>query len=209
MHAQGPARTSRKSVKVSDVLIGEADWLQEGSGRTSSSRRRWPTRVFTWLRPRCQPTLNAERPTRRSRPRSRPPRPCRQVHHDLAAASMLAKAGKPLDDDDIDLLRLEHQRLSEPAGRSASELAHSLAVAGHVRGPVRAVRRVRAALRAQAAGQPAAVATTLALVVVTVGLAVLAPATTWRAELVPLLRVRHDAVDRLSPGVGPAVFGRA
>ena len=71
-------------VKVSDVLIGEADWLKKGLAERLESPE-VAERVFTWLRGRAADHADAER--RRDQARQGQGRRrgrAGQVHHDIA-----------------------------------------------------------------------------------------------------------------------------
>jgi hypothetical protein len=171
-------------VKVSDVLIGEADWLKKALTERLDSPD-VAERVFTWLRSRLPTTLALDRDL------------TQQAKDDAVAAvedkfitispgEVLASGGMPLNEETIGLLGLEHDAFLRQLGLG-QRLAHSLAVLGmfvalsvlcgvyvsHYE------RRLLDSLRR--------FSTTLALIVITVGLSVLASGDNVQAELVPLI----------------------
>ena len=111
VQCQGGRPDQRQVVKVSDVLIGEADWLKQGLAERLDSPE-VAKRIFTWLRRRLPTTLTLELAGHASRPRKkRSPRCADQFIEDLCPATCWPRPGKPLKDDTV-----------EPAGAGARQL---------------------------------------------------------------------------------------
>jgi putative nucleotidyltransferase with HDIG domain len=172
----------RQVVKVADVLIGEADWLKKGLAERLDSPE-LATRVFTWLRGRLPTTLKwNESETRLAQRRAADA--VGQKYTLIVPGDVLAPAGKPLED--LSLLTLEHQAYLDTLGLG-HRVAHSLAALGMfvalsvlcgvyvLHYEPKLVENLRR------------LAITLAMIVVTVAMAVLASGDNVRAELVPLV----------------------
>ncbi len=171
-------------VKVSDALIGEADSLKKSLAERLDSPE-VADRVFAWLRPRLPTTLVLDKAaTKRAQDQAAAAVPDNIIK--IMPGDVIAKGGKPLSEDDLNLLALEHDAflrrlpLGERAGHWFSVLgmfvALSILCGAYL---VHYERRLLDNLRR--------FATTLALTVITVGLAVLASGDNVRAELVPLI----------------------
>ena len=172
----------RQVVKVSDVLIGEADWLKKGLAERLDSPE-LATRVFTWLRSRLPTTLKRnETETRLAQKRAEDA--VGPEYHKYIVGDVLAPAGKPLDD--ISLLELEHQAYLE--NRTIGQrLAHSLASLGMFVALSILCGVYVLHYEPKLVDNLRQFTTTLAFIVVTVGLCVIAAADHIRAELVPLV----------------------
>ena len=172
----------RQVVKVSDVLIGEADWLKKGLAERLDSPE-LATRVFTWLRSRLPTTLKRnETEIRLAQDRAAEAVP--PEYRKILLGDMLAPAGKPLDD--LSLLELEHQAYLD--SRSIAErLAHSLASLGMFVALSILCGVYVLHYEPKLVDNLRQFATTLAMIVVTVGLSVVASRDNVRAELVPLV----------------------
>ena len=188
-----------------------ADWR----GRRAQERR-WPSGSSRPKSPSaCSPGCAARLPTTLTLEQRR--HQASQGHGDRRGAPTSSSRSRRATcwprpasrstDDDVNLLELEHQAFLEQSGlgQRAGLFAGR---AGHVRRLERAVRRLRAALRAQAARQLAAVGHHAGPDrdhgrAVGPGLGRQRAGRAGAAD-----GVRHDAVDRLSPRAGAAVFGR-
>jgi len=181
----------QRTVKVSDVLIGDGTALLE-SLRTELESPEVADRLFAWLRPRLEShatlTLDEKAGTAEAMAEAAEAVEPVLVHYKPGRRSEqpLAKAGVPLDEEALQLLRLEHEawvgQRSAPQ-RVARAVAVTLlcftlfVICGVLmrlrrRGPPEDVRRL-------------AVLLGLAIVVVAVGR--WASTDAWRAEVVPLL----------------------
>lgn len=94
-----------QTVKVADVLIGDGVMLKERLrvqlGREAADR------LFAWLRPRLMPTLTLDQTaTEQAIQDAIAATPNATVTY--AAGDVLARAGVPLDNEHIDLMRLEY-----------------------------------------------------------------------------------------------------
>ncbi len=173
-----------QAVKVSDALIGEADWLKKGLAERLDSPE-VADGVFTWLRARLPTTLTLNK-TETKLARDKAVAAVEEKFSMISPGEVLARGGEPLSEDSINRLELEHGAFlaNLPLVQRA---AHSLAVAGMFIAlsvlcgvyVLNYEQRLMESLRR--------FSTTLALIVVTVGLAVMASGDTVRAELVPLM----------------------
>ncbi len=172
----------RQLVRVSDVLIGEADWLKKGLAERLDSPE-LATRVFTWLRSRLPTTLKRnETETRLAQKRAEDA--VGPVYHKYIVGDLLVPAGKPLDD--LSLLQLEHDAYLK--NRTISQrLAYSLASLGMFVALSILCGVYVLNYEPKLVDNLRQFATTLGLIVVTVGLSVLASVDTIRAEIVPLI----------------------
>jgi len=171
-------------VKVSDVLIGEADTLKKSLKELLDSPE-VADRVYTWLRSRLPTTLTwDEQETKRAIEKA--VAAVEDKYITITPGDVLAKAGQPLSEADIDLLKLEHEAFLSQLG-IGGRVARSAAVVGMFVAltilcsayVIHYDRKMLANLRR--------LAITLALVVLTVGLAVMVSGDNLRAELVPLV----------------------
>jgi len=171
-------------VKVSEVLIGEADGLKKSlleKERIDSPEV--AARVFTWLRGHLPTTLTwNEAETKLAQKRAAEAVPNRIIK--IAQGDVLAPAGQPLED--LSLLELEHKAFLEQRS-IASRMAHSLAALGMFVALAILCGVYVLHYEPKLIEDLRRFTTTLALIVVTVGLAVLASANNVRAELVPLI----------------------
>ncbi len=171
-------------VKVSDALIGEADWLKKGLAERLDSPE-VAEGVFSWLRGRLPTTLTLNK-TETKLAKDKAVAAVEEKFSTISPGEVLARGGEPLSEDSIDRLELEHRAFLANLG-FVQRAAHSLAVVGmfialSVLCGVYVLNyeyRLMESLRRFSA--------TLALIVVTVGLAVMASGDTVRAELVPLM----------------------
>jgi putative nucleotidyltransferase with HDIG domain len=172
----------RQVVKVSDVLIGEADWLKKGLAERLDSPE-LATRVFTWLRSRLPTTLKRnETEIRLAQERAAEAVP--PEYRKILQGDVIAPAGKPLDD--LSLLELEHRAYLE--SRSIGErIAHSLASLGMFAALSILCGVYVLHYEPKLVDNLRQFSTTLAMIVVTVGLSVVAARDNIRAELVPLV----------------------
>ena len=171
-------------VKVSDVLIGEADALKQALAERLES----PVvaeRVFTWLRRRL-PTTLTQNTAAIEQAKAKAIAGVEEQYTRINPGDVLAPAGAPIRDDAMNLLSLEHETYLNQLG-IGSRVAYSLAVLGmFVALSVLCgvyVWNYEPRLLHSARG----LAATLALVVVAVGLSVVASADNVRAQLVPLV----------------------
>jgi len=183
---QHPKETPKQSmiVRVSDVLIGEAETLRRNL-YDQLENQVVAARVFDWLRPQLPDTLVINREAR-ARAEKAAESQVKDVYAEFLEGSLIAKAGKPLTQESLDLLRLEYSTM---LGRmsSSDKFNYSLASLGMyiALSTICGVyvlcyeRRLLQSLRR--------FVTMLAVVLVTVGLALIASQDSWRAELIPLL----------------------
>jgi len=174
-------------VKVTDVLIGEADWLKKGLAERLDSPET-ADRVFTWLRTRLPTTLKLNvAATKKAKEQA-----IAAVEDKFITVSpgeVVAKAAVPLaekDDNSLKMLELEHaaylrnlsvwQRVAHAMASLGMFVALTVLCGAYV---VHYERRLLDHLRL--------LVTTLALIVVTVGISVMASSDSLRAELVPLV----------------------
>jgi putative nucleotidyltransferase with HDIG domain len=172
----------RQVVKVSDVLIGDADWLKKGLAERLDSPE-IATRMFTWLRGKLPTTLKRnEAEIRLAQERAADAVP--PEYRKIQVGDLLAPKGKPLDD--MSLLELEHQAYLN--NRSVSErIAHSLASLGMFVALSVLCGVYVLHYEPKLVDNLRQFSTTLAMIVVTVGLSVVAARDNIRAELVPLV----------------------
>jgi putative nucleotidyltransferase with HDIG domain len=172
----------RQVVKVSDVLIGDADWLKKGLAERLDSPE-LATRMFTWLRGKLLTTLKRnEAEIRLAQERAAEAVP--PEYRKIQVGDLLAPQGEPLDD--MSLLELEHQAYLN--NRSVSErIAHSLASLGMFVALSVLCGVYVLHYEPKLVDNLRQFSTTLAMIVVTVGLAVVAARDNIRAELVPLV----------------------
>ncbi len=173
-----------QKVKVSEVLIGEADWLKKALAERLES----PVvaeRTFTWLRERLPTTLVVD-PDLTQQAKENAKAAVEEKFITISPGDVLARGGEPLTEENINLLTLEHDAFLRQLG-FGQRLAHSLAALGmfvalSILCGVYVVHyepRLLQSLRR--------FSITLALIVITVGLSVMAAQDTFQAELVPLI----------------------
>ena len=182
---QSKAQPERSQiVKVSEVLIGEADPLKKQLAERMDSPE-VALRVFTWLRGRLPTTLALNRTaTRQAKEKAVAAVPESVIK--ISPGDPLARGGAPLTEENINLLQLEHATYLDRLG-VGSRLAHSLAAMGMFVAltvlcgayVLHYERRLLENLRR--------FAITLSLIVITVALAVIASGDNVRGELVPLV----------------------
>jgi putative nucleotidyltransferase with HDIG domain len=172
----------RQVVKVSDVLIGDADWLKKGLAERLDSPE-LATRVFTWLRSRLPTTLKRNE-TEIRLAQERAAEAVAPEYRKILLGDVLAPAGKPLDD--MSLLELEHQAYLE-SRHIGERLAHSLAALGMFFALSILCGVYVLHYEPKLVDNLRQFTTTLAMIVVTVGLSVIAARDNIRAELVPLV----------------------
>ena len=115
MHPLG--KTKLHTVKVADVLIGDGVALKERLRRELKDSAT-ADQLFSWLRPRLMPTLTLDqKETEKSIKEAVEATP--DATKSYAAGEVLAKAGVPLDSDDISLLRLEYGTMLKDRRNSA------------------------------------------------------------------------------------------
>jgi cyclic-di-AMP phosphodiesterase PgpH len=171
-------------VKVSDVLIGEADWLKKGLAERLDSPE-VAERVFTWLRTRLPTTLTLNKEeTKRSKDKAVAAVEPKSIA--ISPGEVLAKGGSPLSEDDVNLLALEHRTFLD--GLPLTErAAYSMAVIGMFVALFVLCGTYVWHYEPKLLDDVRRFVTMLILVVTTVGLAVLASGDNVRAELVPLM----------------------
>ena len=181
--AKGKPQQSQVA-KVSDVLIGEADSLKKGLAERLESPE-VSERVFTWLRGRLTTTLSLNRvETKRAQDTA-----VASVPEQFAAilpGELLAPGGQPLSEDDINLLGVEHEAYLKNLGLGP-RIGYSMALLGMFVALSVLCGVYVLHYEPKLMENLRRFATTLALIVITVGLSVLAADDTIRAELVPLM----------------------
>ncbi len=181
---------SQHIVRVSDVQLGECDAIRDALHKQLELEA-VADRLFAWLSPQLKkicPTLTVDE-TRTKDSRESAAKAVDEVFANYTPGQELAAAGKPLGDEQLDLLSLEyatamHLRHAEHSGAMC---LRSLAVIGmvfvcfmacgvymrfHQRGPLVSLTRL---------------IVLLLLAMTTIALARWASANAWRGELVPLL----------------------
>jgi len=96
-------------VSIADVLIGEAEPLRRMLHRTIPSPE-VAERVFDWLRPRLPNTLTYSRDETQRRKEDEVKK-VEDVYAHFRPGDVLAAAGKPLNEETLGLLRLEHDTI--------------------------------------------------------------------------------------------------
>lgn len=172
----------RQVVKVSEVLIGDADWLKKGLAERLDSPE-LATRVFTWLRSHLQTTLKRNE-TEIRLAQERAAAAVAPEYRKIQAGDVLALARVPLDD--LSLLELEHQAYLK-SRKITERLAHSLASLGMFVALSILCGVYVLHYEPKLVDNLRQFSTTLAMIVVTVGLSVVAARDNIRAELVPLV----------------------
>lgn len=171
-------------VKISEVLIGEADWLKKSLAERLDSAE-VAERVFTWLRTRLPTTLTLNKEeTKRSKDKA-----IAAVEDKIITISpgeMLARGGKPLGEEDINLLSLEHAAFLQGLPWT-DRAAYSLAVIGMFVALSVLCGTYLWHYEPKLLNDLRRLITMLVLLVVTVGFARLASGDNVRAELVPLM----------------------
>jgi len=174
----------REVVQLGDVLIGDATAIHK-SLATELKSAPIADHVFAWLRPRLPSTLLLdEDETRKSLQKT--VTSVEQVYTSYEPGQTLAKAGKPLDDVQIDLLCREYaaamaeRGLGPRVSRTAAVVAIILTLFG-LSGIYLQTRERRIVVSFKR------FVVILAMAILTVGLACWASRDAWRAEIVPLL----------------------
>lgn len=171
--------------KISDVMIVEAVVKLQKSLDTKLDSLEVSSRVFAWLAKRLPTTLKLNRPLSEAA-EVKAAAEVKTVYSRIDAGKPLAKAGEPLTEEKLSLLRMEHDAIAAKTGFSA-KLYRSLAVLGMFLAlntlcgyyVYYRERRLLANLRRFGMLQ--------ALIVLTLGLCLIAARDDWRAELIPLL----------------------
>jgi hypothetical protein len=171
-------------VKVSDVLIGQADWLKKGLAERLDSAE-VAERVFTWLRGQLPTTLTLNS-TESKRSKDMAIAAVEDKFITISPGEVLARGGQPLTEDDVNLLGLEHKTFLEHLSLG-QRAAHSLAVIGMFVALFVLCGTYVWHYEPNLLDNFRRLCTTLALIVITVGLSVLASGDDVRAELVPLM----------------------
>ncbi len=171
-------------VKVSDVLIGEADWLKKSLAERLESPE-VAERVFTWLRGRLPTTLALNKAeTKRSKDKAIAA--INDKFITISPGEVLARGGQPLTEENINLLALEHKAFLDQL-RWSQRAAYGLAVVGMFVALFVLCGAYVWHYEPRLVDNLRRFTTTLGLIVVTVGLAALASGDNVRAELVPLM----------------------
>ena len=170
-------------VRVSDVLIGDGNALLEGLAKNPELAP-VARRLFAWLQPRLKPTLSVDDQLTKER-RERAERAVDQVLTEYSVGQTLAKAGRPLEKDEIDLLRTEYDAAMHERPLSRSMLRAGVVTAFIFAGFLLCGIHMRFRQRGPLAS-PARLIVLLLMTVATVALARWA-AEAWRGELVPVL----------------------
>jgi putative nucleotidyltransferase with HDIG domain len=172
-------------VQVADVLLGEAKnglklRLQEELGTGS-----FADRIYGWIEPKLSGSLDIDpEATQQARTEAREKTPQQFVRY--ASGDILAAPGEPVRDDELALLRYEHdefvrrQDARQRAGRSLSMLGLFVAMFTLAGFYVHMHHR-------EVLDDLGHVATLLGLAVVTTIICLFASGDAWRAEIVPLL----------------------
>jgi cyclic-di-AMP phosphodiesterase PgpH len=171
-------------VRVSDVLIGEADSLKQSLAERLDSPD-VAQRVFTWLRGRLPTTLSLDRAATQQA-KERAEAAVEDKFNTILPGEPLAKAGKALSEENMNLLQLEHQEFQDKLSLRA-RVAYSMAVIGMFVAMCVLCGVYVANYEPRLLSNFRRFATALALIVISVGLAVMASADNVRAELVPLV----------------------
>jgi putative nucleotidyltransferase with HDIG domain len=175
----------QQAIPVSDVLIGDGTTIRDAM-RKNRDLSPVADRLFAWLQPRLKPTLTVDSQlTKEAMDQAEQAVPDVLVTYS-AGPSALAKANKPLEYPQLELLRLEYRAML--AQRSWSLwISRALAITVliftafllcggymryHQRGPLNSVTRL---------------IVLLLLATATVGLAQWASTNAWRGEIVPVL----------------------
>jgi putative nucleotidyltransferase with HDIG domain len=174
--------SQRQVVKVADVLIGDADWLKKGLAERLDSPE-LATRVFTWLQSRLPTTLKRnETEIRLAQQRAEEAVP--REYRKILPGDVLAPAGKQLED--LSTLELEHQAYL--AHRTVRQkIAYSFASLGMFLALSILCGVYVLHYEPKLIENLKLFATTLATIVVTVGIATIASRDNFRAELLPIV----------------------
>ena len=176
----------RSSVHISDVLIlvGDRTAIRD-SLRKHPELAKVADRLFAWLQPRLKPTLSVD-DGRTRLAIEQAVKAVKEVRINYSAGQALAKAGQPLEQDQVDLLQLEYnaamadrmfwQQVTRAMAVTALIFAALLLCGIHMRyrqrGPLASLTRL---------------IVLLLLAIATIALARWASADAWRGELVPVL----------------------
>ena len=142
-------------------------------------------RVFTWLRRRLPSTLTVNPPATAAA-KEKAIAGVEDQYITIAPGDVLAPAGQPIKDETMGLLELEHDTYLAELGLGR-RIAHSLAMLGMFFALAVLCGVYVWHYEPKLLDNWRRLAITLALVVITVGLAVMASADNVRAELVPLI----------------------
>ncbi len=170
---------------VSDVLVENAGAQLQKSLEQKMPSLEVASRVFAYLRPRLPVTLKLDLVATREQ-QAKDADAVEPVMKVYPPGTLLARAGEPLSQASLSLLRLEYKEQLVERPFSA-ELARSLAVFGMYLGLFTVCGFYILHLEPRIVGELSQLTTLLAAVVVTVGLVLVTSHDDWRAELVPLL----------------------
>jgi hypothetical protein len=173
-------------VKVSDALIGEADAALKKSLAERLESPEVAERVYTWLRSRDLPTTLTWNEPETKRAIEKAKAAVEDKFILISPGDVLARADKPLAEADIELLKLEHDSFLQHLG-IGSRIARSAAVVGMFIALTILCGAYVVHYERKMLGNLRRFGITLALIVVTVGLALQASGDNLRAELVPLV----------------------
>jgi putative nucleotidyltransferase with HDIG domain len=173
-------------IPVSDVRIAQAaDRLQKSLNEKMPSIE-VASRLFAWLRPRLISTLTLNVPATRAAQDKAAAAVPGVMKHFTKSKDVLAKAGAPLDEDSLKLLKLEHEAdLSRP--RAGARLQRSVACLGmfvalYTLSGFYLFRRERRVL-----DELLRLAALLALFVLCVSLGTVLSQYAWGTDVIPLL----------------------
>jgi putative nucleotidyltransferase with HDIG domain len=176
--------SAREIASVADVLIGEAEPLRKRLQERIASPE-VAARIFDYLRPRLPTTLTYNRDATQ-RAKDEAVAQVGDVLSHFRPGDVLAPRGKPLKEETLDLLRLEHASLLDHM-TPLRRLYYSLATLGMFVALLVLCGVYVVHYEPQLLQGSRRFTTMLALVVITVGLAMLVSRDNWRAELIPLL----------------------
>ncbi len=170
--------------EVRDVLIKDAETLRRRL-RAAIPSEEVAARVFDWLKPQLIPTLslnNEETRRRRDEAENR----VEEVYTNFAPGDLIARAGQPLGDDALQVLRLEHESMVSNLSW-VQRLCYSLATLGMFVALSTLCGVYVLCYERRLIDNMRQYVTFLVLVIVAVALAKFAAADNLRAELIPLL----------------------
>ena len=177
--------TEMSRVQVSDVLLGEAKIRLKSHLDEELGKGEFSDRVFAWIEPKLAGSLEIDPDaTQAARTEARDKTPQQFVRY--AAGDILAAPGEAVDDEEMTLLRHEHdeyvrrQDARQRAGRTLAMLGLFAAMFSLAGFYVHMHHR-------EILDDLGHVATLIGLAMVTIILCLFASGDAWRAEIVPLL----------------------
>ena len=177
------AETTR--VQVSDVILVEAKARLKTRLEEELGEGEFVDRLFTWIEPRLSGTLEIERDgTDRAKREAIAKTPQQFMRY--SEGDVLAEANQPLDTDDLDLLRREHDEYLKQRD-ARQRIARTLAMLGMFAAMFALSGFYIHLHHRHLLGDLTDVLTLLGLSVVAVMLCMVAAADAWQAEIVPLL----------------------